>query len=79
VIPERVVIEEVVVRIYDRGAEPEWWHTDRRLFGPWYRFEAALLSEDGPSERGASPWAALYRLIADHRTIAATEHAEVAR
>ena len=77
-IPERVVIGDVVVRIYDRGAEPEW-HTDRGLFGPWYRFEAELLTDDGLSALGASPWAALYRLIADHRTIAPTAHAAVAR
>jgi hypothetical protein len=77
-IPERAVIGEVVVRIHDRGAEPEW-HTDRCLFGPWYRFEAELLAEDGPSELGASPWAALYRLIVDHRTIAPPQHTVVAR
>jgi hypothetical protein len=67
---ERTVIGEVVVRIYDRGPEPEW-HTDRTLFGPWYRFEAELVTADGgASELGMSPWAALYRLIAAHRSIA---------
>ena len=38
---ERVVVAEVVVRVYDRGPEPDW-HTDRRLFAPWCRYEAEL-------------------------------------
>jgi hypothetical protein len=67
---ERAAVGDVVVRIYDRGPEPEW-HTDRTLFGPWYRYEAELdAGGGGASELGMSPWAALYGLVANHRSIA---------
>lgn len=70
---ERIAIGDVMVRIYDLGPEPEW-HTDRTLFGPWYRFEAELISAEGrASELGMSPWAALYRLVAAHRSIGPAE------
>jgi hypothetical protein len=64
---DRVVVVEVTVWICDRGPEPGW-HSDRRLFGPWYRFEAQLLPAAEVRELGMSPWEALYRLVANHRT-----------
>ena len=43
---ERAVVAELVVRIRDRGPEPDW-HTNRSLFGPWYRYEAELVGDAG--------------------------------
>jgi hypothetical protein len=63
---ERAVVAELVVRIHDRGPEPDW-HTNRSLFGPWCRFEAELVGDAGVRELGMSPWDALYRLVANHR------------
>ena len=63
---DRVVVAALMVRICDRGPEPDW-HTDRRLFGPWYRFQAELIADGGPSALGMSPWDALHRLVANHR------------
>jgi hypothetical protein len=34
----------------------------------WYRFEAQLLPAAEVRELGMSPWDALYRLVANHRT-----------
>jgi hypothetical protein len=64
---DRGVVAEIVVRIRDRGPEPEW-HTDRRFFGPWYRFEAELIGEVGARALGLTPWEALHRLVANHRS-----------
>ena len=64
---ECAVVAELVVRIRDRGPEPDW-HTNRSLFGPWCRFEAELVGDAGVRELGMSPWDALYRLVANHRT-----------
>jgi hypothetical protein len=64
---ERAVVDaELVVRIRDRGPEPDW-HTNRRLFGPWCRFEAELVGDAAVRALGMSPWDALYRLVANHR------------
>jgi hypothetical protein len=63
---ERVLVAEVTVRVFDRGPEPEW-HTDRRLFGPWCRFEAELVDDGGVRALGDSRWEALYGLVANHR------------
>jgi len=60
------VVAELVVRIRDRGPEPDW-HTNRSLFGPWCRFEAELGGDAGVRALGMSPWDALYRLVANHR------------
>jgi len=65
---QRAVVGELVLRVYDRGPEPEW-HADRSLFGPWQRYEAEL-STGSASAVGSSPWEAAYRLIAAHRHIA---------
>jgi hypothetical protein len=43
---ECAVVAELVVRIRDRGPEPDW-HTNRSLFGPWCRFEAELVGDAG--------------------------------
>ena len=64
--PERVALGELVIRVYDRGPEPDW-HTDRSLFGPWLPFEAELVGHDGATATGWSPWEAIYRLVAGHR------------
>ena len=63
---ECAVVAELVVRVRDRGPEPDW-HTNRSLFGPWYRFEAELVGDAAVSALGMSPWDALYRLVANHR------------
>jgi len=63
---ERRLLGDAVVRVYDRGPEPEW-HKDRSLFGPWARFEAELVAEPSASELGWSPWEAVYRLVANRR------------
>jgi hypothetical protein len=69
---ECAVVAELVVRIRDRGPEPDW-HTNRRLFGPWCLFEAELVGDAGVRVLGMSPWDALYRLVANHRAeLAAT-------
>ena len=64
--PERVALGELVIRVYDRGPEPDW-HTDRRLFGPWLPFEAELVGHAGATAIGSSPWEAIYCLVAGHR------------
>ena len=61
---ERVVVAELMVRVYDRGPEPDR-HMDRGLFAPWQRYEAEL--PGGASALGCSPWEALYRLVANQR------------
>ena len=53
----------MLVRVYDRGPEPEW-HRDRSLCGPWWRFEAELPDQSVVNELGMSPWEAVYRLVA---------------
>jgi hypothetical protein len=62
------VATDVVIRVRDRGLEPEW-HTDRRLCGPWCRYEAELVSFPVVRELGMSPWEAVHRLIANHRAV----------
>jgi len=65
--PAGVVVGELVVRVWDRGPEPEW-HRDRRLFGPWWRYRAELGEEfGGGDEVGSTPWEAMYRLVAIRR------------
>ena len=64
--PERVALGELVIRVYDRGPEPDW-HTDRTLFGPWLPFEAELVGHAGATATGWSRWEAIYRLVANHR------------
>jgi hypothetical protein len=63
---ERVMVAEVTVRVFDRGPEPEF-HKDRRLFGPWWRYEAELVGEGVEPERGCTPGDAIYRLAAFNR------------
>lgn len=63
-----VVAAELVVRIVDRGPEPDW-HKDRSLYGPWDRFEAELADYPPVNERGGSPWEAVHRLVANHRAL----------
>ena len=50
---ECAVVAELVVRIRDRGPEPDW-HTNRSLFGPWCRFEAELVGDAGVREQQAA-------------------------
>jgi hypothetical protein len=69
---ERRVLGDAVVRVYDRGPEPEW-HRDRSLFGPWWRFEAELVGEPSACESGSSPWDAVYRLVANRRSAVAEQ------
>ena len=59
---------EVVLRVVDRGPEPEW-HRDRALFAPWCRFRAELSSYSVASELGHTPWEAVHRLVANHRVL----------
>ena len=62
----RMRVAEVEIVVYDRGPEPAW-HEDRRLYGPWWRFEAELVSYPLAREVGTSPWDAVHRLLANHR------------
>jgi hypothetical protein len=64
--PDRVALGELVIRVYDRGPEPDW-HTDRTLFGPWLPFEAELVGHEGATATGWSPSEAIYGLVAGHR------------
>lgn len=64
--PERVALGELVIRVYDRGPEPDW-HTDRSLFGPWLPFEAELVGHERAPATGWSLWEAIHRLISAHR------------
>jgi hypothetical protein len=73
---ERAVAGEFLVRIFDRGVEPEW-HRDHRYFGPWQRFEAEISNYAVVNERGASPWEAVHRLVANHRAVLERRWAEV--
>jgi hypothetical protein len=63
--PERALVGELAIRVYDRGPEPDW-HTDRTLFGPWLPFEAELVGHKAATVSGWSPWDAIYGLIAGH-------------
>ena len=65
---ERAVVAEVMVRVFDCGPEPEF-HKDRRLFGPWWRYEAELVGDGVESERGCTPGDAIYRLVAFNRPL----------
>jgi hypothetical protein len=65
---ERVLVAEVTVRVFDRGPEPEF-HKDRRLFGPWWRYEAELVGERVRSERGCTPGDAIDRLVRFNREL----------
>ena len=64
--PERALVGELVIRVYDRGPEPDW-HTDRTLFGPWLPFEAELVGHEAARATGWSPWQAIYGVVAAHR------------
>ena len=64
----RVVVAEAAIVVYDRGPEPAW-HEDRRLYGPWCRYEAELVSFAALREVGMSPWEAVNRLVGAHRTL----------
>jgi hypothetical protein len=63
-----IELGEVVIRVRDRGSEPAW-HEDRRLFGPWCRFEAELVAFPVIRELGMSPWEAVHRLVSNHRPL----------
>jgi hypothetical protein len=64
--PERTLVGELAIRVYDRAPEPDW-HTDRTLFGPWLPFEAELVGHEGATATGWSPWEAIYGVVAAHR------------
>ena len=64
--PERALVGELAIRVYDRGPEPDW-HTDRTLFGPWLPFEAELVGHERATATGWSPWEAIYGLVAARR------------
>ncbi|MGH2944829.1 MAG: hypothetical protein ACRDPC_00895 [Solirubrobacteraceae bacterium] len=63
--PQRALVGELAIRVYDRGPEPDW-HTDRTLFGPWLPFEAELVGHEGATATGWSRWEAIYGLVAAH-------------
>ena len=59
---------EVVIRVRDHGPPPA------RIAGgepveSWRRFEADVPSYPLVSERGATPWEAVFRLVAMHRAV----------
>lgn len=64
---ESIVAGELVVRVFDRGPEPDW-HRDGG-FGPWWRFEAEIPDYPVVNELGMSPWEAVHRLVSNHRTV----------
>ena len=64
--PERAALGELMIRVYDRGPEPDW-HTDRTLFGPRLPFEAELVGNETAAATGWSPWEAIYGLISAYR------------
>ena len=53
----RLVVAEAAIVVYDRGPEPAW-NKDRQLYGPWWRYEAELVSFAAVRELGMSPWEA---------------------
>ena len=59
-------IGELVVRVFDRGPEPDW-HADRRYFGPWWRYGAALADDEAAVEVGMTPAEAVRRLVCAER------------
>jgi hypothetical protein len=65
-VTERVRVASVTIVIYDRGPEPAW-HRDRRLYGPWLRYEAEPADYAVVRELGDSPWEAVHRLVSNHR------------
>jgi hypothetical protein len=65
---ERVPVVTVTLVVYDRGPEPAW-HEDRRLYGPWLRYQAEPADYPAACELGGSPWEAVHRLIAGHRGV----------
>jgi hypothetical protein len=65
---DQVPVTEFSVVVYDRGPEPEF-HRDQRLFGPWWRYEAELVGYPAAREIGATPWLAVYGLVANHRAV----------
>ena len=65
---ERTVITEVRIVVYDRGPEPEW-NRDRRLFGPWLRYEAELENDPRPTTSGCLRGRRVHRLISNHRPV----------
>jgi len=71
----RVLVCEGRFVVYDRGLEPAW-HKDRRLYGPWWRYEAELAGFEAVRELGTSPWEAVYRLVANHRALLARRWSE---
>ena len=58
----------VVIEVRDHGPAPA-----RRLSGDpvdsWCRYEAVLPSYPVVSERGVTPWEAVFRLVAMHRAV----------
>jgi hypothetical protein len=63
---ERLPVATVTLVVYDRGPEPTW-HEDRRLYGPWLRYEAEPADYAAVRELGSSPWDAVHRLVSNHR------------
>ena len=63
---DRVVVAEIGIVVHDCGPEPEW-HKDRKLFGPWWRYQAELVDYPALRELGTSPYDAARRLVANHR------------
>ena len=45
------------------------WHEDRKLFGPWLRYEAELVDYSVLREVGTTPWEAASRLLGHHRVL----------
>jgi hypothetical protein len=64
----RVGLGDLTVRVYDLGPEPAY-HKNRRLFGPWRRYEAQLVGLPAVRATGWSAFDALSRLVANHRSV----------
>ena len=59
---------EVVIRVRDHGPAPVRCGGEG-LVESWRRFEADVPSYPVVSERGVTPWEAVFRLVALHRAV----------
>jgi hypothetical protein len=67
-VPVDDVLSDVVIRVRDHGPAPVRLPS-ADLIEPWCRFEAELPSYPLVCERGVTPWEAVYRLVANHRSV----------
>ena len=59
---------EVVIRVRDCGPAPVPRGSGEPV-EPWCRYEAELPSYPVVSERGTTPWEAVFRLVGMHRVV----------